>query len=119
MSKDPKKGVVFSCGSPEEPGKIYWSNKSNPEEWPKMKLAIWQTIKWRVSRWKWVGRFTCWITRKHEGVYLWIGNDGLYERCSRCNRFLKIGTPYTYWHGKEPYVRLNIDKWPWEQDDPK
>jgi hypothetical protein len=43
-------GYLFTCGS-DKPAKVYWSKKSDPNEWPKMKLAIWQTIKWRLHKW--------------------------------------------------------------------
>lgn len=42
---------VYICGNPEQPGMLYWSHKSDPEKFPHMKLAIWETIKYRLRQW--------------------------------------------------------------------
>jgi len=34
----------------ESPGKIYWSSPVDPEKFPEMKLAVWMTIRWRLSK---------------------------------------------------------------------
>ncbi len=50
MTTEERGDRVFVCGDPE-PQKIYWSGTCDPDVWPKMKVAWWATIKWRVRRW--------------------------------------------------------------------
>lgn len=44
------KDKIFICGNPNDKHVLHWSKNGKPEEFPKMKIAILETIKWRIRK---------------------------------------------------------------------